>query len=93
MIDAVLVMTVNPGFGGQEFLPETLSKIARLRDMVQGRNIEIAVDGGINTETAVLVVNAGATMLVVGTAVFSPNHSIQDGMEALRRALRVQKST
>jgi len=89
----VLVMTVNPGFGGQEFLPETLSKIAELRDMVQGRNIEIVVDGGINTEAAVQVVNAGATVLVVGTAVFSHQHTVQAGMDTLRRALGISKPT
>jgi ribulose-phosphate 3-epimerase len=89
MIDAVLVMTVNPGFGGQEFLPETLPKIRQLREMIQGRNIEIAVDGGINPETAVQVVNAGATVLVVGTAVFNPQHSVQEGIDTLRRALGI----
>lgn len=92
MIDAVLVMTVNPGFGGQEFLPETLAKVGQLRDIVQGRSIEIAVDGGINTQTAVQVVDAGATMLVVGTAVFNHKHSVHEGMEALRRALGINKS-
>jgi ribulose-phosphate 3-epimerase len=92
MIDAVLVMTVNPGFGGQEFLPETLSKVGQLREMVQGLSIEIAVDGGINTETAVQAVDAGATMLVVGTAVFNDKHSVHEGMEALHRALGMNKS-
>ena len=89
IIDAVLVMTVNPGFGGQEFLPETLTKISQLRDMTREHNIEIAVDGGINAETAPQVVDAGATMLVVGTAIFSRQHTAQAGMDALRRALEI----
>jgi ribulose-phosphate 3-epimerase len=93
MIDAILVMTVNPGFGGQEFLPESLPKIARLREMTQGRNIEIAVDGGINTDTAAQAVNAGATMLVVGTAVFSHDFSVREGLEALRSAVASGTST
>jgi ribulose-phosphate 3-epimerase len=89
-IDAVLVMTVNPGYGGQEFLPETLPKLRQLRDMVQGTNTEIAVDGGINADTAVQVVNAGATMLVVGTAVFNHEHSVQEGIQALRHSVAIE---
>ncbi|HLU10011.1 MAG TPA: ribulose-phosphate 3-epimerase [Oceanobacillus sp.] len=91
MIDAVLVMTVNPGFGGQAFMPETLPKIAQLRDMTQGSNIDIAVDGGINADTAAQVVEAGATTLVVGTAVFNKKHTVQAGIDAIRHALEVSK--
>lgn len=91
MIDAVLVMTVNPGFGGQEFMPETLPKIAQLRDMTRDYPIEIAVDGGINAETAAQVVEAGATMLVVGTGIFSKQHTIQAGIDAIRRAVEISK--
>lgn len=91
MLDAVLVMTVNPGFGGQEFLPETLPKIRTLRQMIEANaredSVEIAVDGGINRETAPRVVEAGATMLVIGSALFSPKHSIAEGMSAMRRVL------
>ena len=69
----VLVMTVNPGFGGQKFIPESLSKIAELRSMIDERGLatEIEVDGGVNPETAKLCVQAGATVLVAGSAVFS----------------------
>jgi ribulose-phosphate 3-epimerase len=87
MIDAVLVMTVNPGFGGQKFLPETLPKIRALREMVGSRAVEIAVDGGINGDTARAVVDAGATMLVVGSAIFSPRHTIAEGMSAMQQAI------
>lgn len=91
LIDAVLVMTVNPGFGGQEFLPETLPKIEQLRSMTAERGIEIAVDGGINEKTAASVVNAGAQMLVVGSAVFSQKHSVEEGLETLRHAVGIKK--
>ena len=72
IIDSVLVMTVNPGFGGQNFIPSTLPKIREIRDAVRqsGRDITIAVDGGITPETAPEVVAAGARTLVAGTSVF-----------------------
>ena len=70
-IDLILVMTVNPGFGGQSFIPATVEKIRRLRAMTAGRAIHIEVDGGINAETAPLVVAAGADVLVAGSAIFA----------------------
>jgi ribulose-phosphate 3-epimerase len=69
-IDLVLVMTVNPGFGGQSFLYEQLEKIRRIRAMIGSRPIRLEVDGGINPETAELVATAGADTLVAGSAVF-----------------------
>ena len=69
-IDLILVMTVNPGFGGQAFIPAMLPKITEIREMVRGRNIDIEVDGGIGTETAAQAVRAGANVLVAGAAVF-----------------------
>jgi ribulose-phosphate 3-epimerase len=69
-IDLVLVMTVNPGFGGQRFIPAMLEKIRRLKAMTAGRGIRIQVDGGITPETAPLAVEAGASVLVAGSAVF-----------------------
>lgn len=69
-IDLVLVMTVNPGFGGQKFIPAQLDKIRRLKTMIGDRPIRIEVDGGITPETAPLVVEAGASALVAGSAVF-----------------------
>jgi ribulose-phosphate 3-epimerase len=69
-VDLVLVMTVNPGFGGQAFIKAMLPKISEVRDMVRGQNIDIEVDGGITAETAPLVVKAGANALVAGSAVF-----------------------
>jgi ribulose-phosphate 3-epimerase len=71
-IDLVLVMTVNPGFGGQEFLPAMLPKVRRVRELIDGTKhpIELEVDGGIAPETAKAVVDAGARVLVAGNAVF-----------------------
>jgi ribulose-phosphate 3-epimerase len=69
-LDLILVMTVNPGFGGQRFIPAMLEKIRRLRAMIAGRPIRIEVDGGINPETAVEVLAAGAEVLVAGSAIF-----------------------
>jgi ribulose-phosphate 3-epimerase len=69
-IDLILVMTVNPGFGGQRFIPAVVEKIRRLRAMTAGRGIRIQVDGGITPETAPIAVEAGASVLVAGSAVF-----------------------
>jgi ribulose-phosphate 3-epimerase len=69
-LDLVLVMTVNPGFGGQKFIPAMVEKIGRLRAMIGDRPIHLEVDGGINAETAPLVLEAGANVLVAGSAIF-----------------------
>src|SRR5436190_610517 len=69
-LDLILIMTVNPGFGGQSFIAAMIDKIRETRDLVSGRNIDIEVDGGITAETAPLVVKAGANALVTGSAVF-----------------------
>lgn len=73
MVDLVLVMSVNPGFGGQSFIPSALDKLTALRERIDatGRAIDLEVDGGITTETAPLAIAAGADVLVAGTAVFS----------------------
>jgi ribulose-phosphate 3-epimerase len=70
LVDLILVMSVNPGFGGQAFIPGAAEKIARLRALAGGRPIDIEVDGGITPETAPLVTRAGANVLVAGSAVF-----------------------
>jgi ribulose-phosphate 3-epimerase len=82
-VDLVLVMTVNPGFGGQAFIPTTVRKIAEIRKLQQERGIphlHIEVDGGITAETAPIVVEAGADVLVAGSAVFGRS----DRAEAIR---------
>ncbi|KQP88154.1 MULTISPECIES: ribulose-phosphate 3-epimerase [unclassified Methylobacterium] len=70
LVDLVLVMTVNPGFGGQSFIPSTLETIRRIRTMTAGRDIDIEVDGGISPETVALAARAGANAFVAGNAVF-----------------------
>jgi len=70
IIDLILVMSVNPGFGGQTFIPHATEKISRLRALTASRPIDIEVDGGITAETAPLVARAGANVLVAGSAVF-----------------------
>lgn len=70
LIDNILVMTVEPGFGGQKFMSDQLDKIAALRKIIKNRNITLEVDGGINLETAGLCVEKGADVLVAGSAVF-----------------------
>jgi ribulose-phosphate 3-epimerase len=84
-LDFVLIMTVNPGFGGQKFIPQVLKKIERLRKMIDERGLKtlIEVDGGINKETAKDVISAGADILVAGTAVFKEK-DYRLAIEALR---------
>jgi ribulose-phosphate 3-epimerase len=84
-ITTVNVMTVEPGFGGQKFIPHSPEKISRLRAMAP--NIEIEVDGGIDAKTAPLVVKAGATVLVAGSAVFGYKAGVAAGIAAIRRAV------
>ena len=88
LVDLILVMSVNPGFGGQAFIPEAVEKIRRLRAMAAGRPIDIEVDGGITPETAPRVVAAGANVLVAGTAVFKGGNpeAYRTNIAALRNA-------
>jgi ribulose-phosphate 3-epimerase len=69
-LDLVLLMTVNPGFGGQAFVPAVVEKVARVKQMIGARKIDIEIDGGVTAETAPLVVGVGANVLVAGSAVF-----------------------
>jgi ribulose-phosphate 3-epimerase len=85
-IDLVLVMTVNPGFGGQAFIPAMLEKIRQVKALVAGRDIDIEVDGGITPDTAAAVVSAGANVLVAGAALFRGGRERYAGnVAALRR--------
>ncbi|MBS4022474.1 MAG: ribulose-phosphate 3-epimerase [Dethiobacter sp.] len=76
-LDLVLIMSVNPGFGGQSFIPAVLPKIRSLRKMLGSREVDIAVDGGINDVTAPLVTEAGANVLVAGTSIFKAADAIK----------------
>jgi len=87
-VDQVLIMSVNPGFGGQRYIPTMTDKIARLRQTIQSRglDIDIEVDGGIDVDTAPAAVAAGANVLVAGTAVFRHQAGVAAAMAALRQA-------
>lgn len=89
LLDLLLVMTINPGFGGQELIPETLPKIASARQMISQRNLrcDVEVDGGIHAETIPQVVRAGANLLVAGSAVYNNKESVAQAMDALRHAI------
>jgi ribulose-phosphate 3-epimerase len=87
-IDLVLIMSVNPGFGGQKFIEEVIPKITRVRDMFEREGktgVHISVDGGINPETAKLVTEAGANVLVAGNSIYKSD-SIQDAISRLRNS-------
>jgi ribulose-phosphate 3-epimerase len=88
LVDLILVMSVNPGFGGQAFIPAAAEKVARLRALAGGRLIDIEVDGGITPETAPLVTRAGANVLVAGSAVFKGGkpESYRANIAAIRNA-------
>ena len=88
-LEHVLVMTVNPGFGGQKFIESTLPKIARVRRMIVEREMacDIEVDGGIGVATAPLVVQAGANLLVAGASVFNDKESVATAIRRLRESL------
>ncbi len=86
-IDLILVMSVNPGFGGQKFIKTQLEKIRRIRDLITaaGREIELEVDGGVNSKNAEEIIAAGADVLVAGTAVFqNGRQAYADNIKALR---------
>jgi ribulose-phosphate 3-epimerase len=86
-VDLILVMTVNPGFGGQAFIPAMVDKISRIRAMVGARPIHIEVDGGVTPETAGACTRAGADVLVAGSAVFKGG-KYQENIAAIRAAAK-----
>lgn len=87
-VDLVLVMTVNPGFGGQSFIPSGLNKIKQLFDLrsEHGYSYEIEVDGGVNQETAKQCIDAGADVLVAGSAIFNKDNRIE-ALKAIKESL------
>jgi ribulose-phosphate 3-epimerase len=89
-VDLILVMSVNPGFGGQSYILTSTQKLAKLRHMLDERgltHVEIEVDGGISVENASEVTEAGATILVAGSAIFNDRGSIAENINALRLAI------
>ena len=91
--DIIQVMTVSPGFGGQKFIHSQLEKISWLREMLEkhGYELPIAVDGGIDTITAPLVVKAGATVLVAGSSIYNERASVARNVTALRKSIKTEK--
>ncbi len=90
-LDLVLIMTVNPGFGGQTFIPNSIRKLRALKQMMaeQGATCEVEVDGGINATTAAAAVSAGAEVLVAGSAIFNKKASVADNIAGLRKSCAV----
>ena len=88
-LDLVLIMSVNPGFGGQSFIQTAIPKIQRVRAMLDaiGSNADLAVDGGVNAETAVSVVRAGADVLVAGAAIYNKQETVAQAISRLRASL------
>lgn len=90
-VHLVLIMSVNPGFGGQSYISGSTARIARLRAMLDERglgHVELEVDGGIKPDNAALVANAGASILVAGSAIFNRQKSVAENIAAFRRELR-----
>jgi ribulose-phosphate 3-epimerase len=85
-LDLILVMSVNPGFGGQSFINSSIDKITAVKELISSKPINIQVDGGINNETAPQVIKAGANVLVAGSAIFSGSDvkSYQQNIDTLR---------
>ena len=91
-LDLILVMTVNPGFGGQKFIPSGLEKIARIRAMIGDRPIDLEVDGGVTADNAGAIAKAGANWLVAGSAVFKGGaEHYATNIEAIRRAALIAR--
>lgn len=86
--DLILVMSVNPGFSGQKFIPATLPKMRRVRELITTRGLacDLEVDGGVNAETAPQIVAAGVNVLVAATAIYKHPHGIAAGVQELRKA-------
>ncbi len=89
-LDMVLIMSVNPGFGGQSFIDEALSKVARLKAMIGDRNIHIEVDGGVTPKNAKALRDVGANVMVAGSAVFGAD-DMQAAIEGIRGGAKVSK--
>ena len=89
-VDLVLVMSVNPGFGGQSYIPSCTSKIRKLREMLDncGSSADLEVDGGVNVDTVSEVISAGANAFVAGSAVFNNKNSVAENVRALREKIK-----
>lgn len=93
LLDMIVVMTVNPGYGGQSFISEGLDKISRLRKVIdeKGLSTELEVDGGVNETTALKVVQAGGRVLVAGSAVFNKKESVDQAVDRIRKSVAADR--
>jgi ribulose-phosphate 3-epimerase len=89
-LDLILVMSVNPGFGGQSFIPSSLAKVRQIKTLIGTRPVEISVDGGVTRDNACPLAQAGATILVAGSAIFGA-HDPAQAVKDLRSASEVLK--
>jgi ribulose-phosphate 3-epimerase len=91
-VDLVLIMSVNPGFGGQSYIPSSSDKIRRLRHQLEqiGSTAELEVDGGVKTHNVAEIVAAGANVIVAGSAIFGGTRSITENIKAFRQAIGQQ---
>jgi ribulose-phosphate 3-epimerase len=89
-LDLILIMTVNPGFGGQTLIPYTLAKVRQIREWINGRNpaCDLEVDGGIDFDTAQIAIKAGANVLVAGTMIFSHHNGASAGVQELVQSVQ-----
>jgi ribulose-phosphate 3-epimerase len=95
-LDLVLLMSINPGFGGQTYIPATTGKLARLRRILDERglgHIHVQVDGGVKAENLAEIVGAGATNLVAGTAIYNQRQTVAEAIEGMRAALQSMDTT
>ncbi len=94
-VDLVLIMSVNPGFGGQAYIPGSTGRITRLRRMLDAvglDHVDLEVDGGLKAENVATVTAAGANVLVIGSAIFNQEASVAENVAAIRRALHPEKT-
>ena len=88
LADIILVMTVNPGFGGQKFITDVMPKLTKLRAQIRSKKVDITVDGGIDPTTTPQVLKAGANVLVAGTAIFGHKDGVTAGIETMKTAVQ-----
>ena len=88
-LDQVLIMTVNPGFGGQKFITSTINKIVKMRHLIDDKNLttDLEVDGGISANNASKVVSAGARILVAGSSIFNQERSVSESIAMIRNKI------
>ena len=88
-LDIILIMSVNPGFGGQAFIPATLAKLRQVRQLIGDRSIRLAIDGGVNADNIATIAAAGADMFIAGSAIFGAS-DYRQAIARLRKQLAIE---